>query len=126
MGERLTEVKFIVSCGSAGTAPNPEFDDLKSAIDRYYDEIAIPSYMGDGHKRRAQIIRREIIVEDVTPTERKRFEITYDDPETGDQKTVEGVYYGHPDWSAKQSAEDHAYSLSDKHMGSVTIRELPL
>lgn len=69
-----------------------------------------------------------------------RFQITYDDPETGERKVHEGIYYDTPGIvtrpdgttydvgpiSARQWAEDHAYALADKAMGTVKIKELPL
>jgi hypothetical protein len=62
----LTETKWIVNCGS-GIAPNPEFDTKREAIARYRIEIAIPSYVGPGHRRHASIIKRTVIVEEITP-----------------------------------------------------------
>ena len=53
-----------------------------------------------------------------------RFQIDYDDPETGERKTHIGDYKAWLDYTPRQEAEYHAYALSDKAMGSVTIREL--
>lgn len=66
----MIEVKWIVSCGSAGVAPNPTFDNEAEAITRYREEIAIPSYFGEGHKRQASVFKVTTVTEDVTPKER--------------------------------------------------------
>jgi len=58
---------WIVSCGSAGVAPSPVFDNEADAIARYEREISTPSYFGPDHRRRASVIKRTTIVEDVTP-----------------------------------------------------------
>jgi hypothetical protein len=68
-----------------------------------------------------------------------RFQIDYTDPETGEQETHIGDY---ADWTgrattaegveigpvltitAREWAEDHAYMLSDKAMGTVSIKEI--
>lgn len=68
-----------------------------------------------------------------------KFRITYADPETGEAKEHIGEYHDTPgnvtssDGStynvgpitAGEWAEDHAYALADKAMGTVTITELP-
>lgn len=58
------------------------------------------------------------------------FRITYIDPETGEPAEHEGVYHDSPESSdsvvkitAREWAEDHAYTLADK--GAYQIKEIP-
>lgn len=56
--------------------------------------------------------------------EKARFKIEYLDPETQEPAVHEGEYTAWMDCTPRQVAEDHAYSLADKAMGSVTITEV--
>lgn len=59
-----TKTEWIVCCGS-GLAPNPSFDNEAAAIARYREEVAIPSYIGPGHRRHASVIKRTTITQSV-------------------------------------------------------------
>lgn len=52
----------------------------------------------------------------------KRFLITYNDPETGERISVEKEFADSPNVTAKEWAEDYAYSVADK--GWNTVEEL--
>ena len=55
-----------------------------------------------------------------------RFRITYTDPETGEEKIEEGDFIASqsPPISAREWAEDYAYSLADK--GAYKVEEVEL
>ena len=42
------------------------------------------------------------------------FKITYDDPETGESKVIYDTFDDASEITAKECAEDYAYSLADK------------
>lgn len=56
--------------------------------------------------------------------ETTRFKIEYLDPETQEPAVHEGEYAAWLDYTPRQVAEDHAYTLADKAMGSVKITEV--
>jgi hypothetical protein len=64
------EIRYVVRCGT-GHAVDPAFDNEAEAVARYEEELAIPSYFGAGHRRRASVVKittvREIVHEGSSP-----------------------------------------------------------
>ena len=52
----------------------------------------------------------------------KTFEIQYEDPKTGEWKTVTKEFEHSPEFTGQMWAEDHAYMLADK--GRYKVREV--
>lgn len=60
-----SEVEWFVSCGSAAQFPNPKFLNEDEAISRYEKERTIDSYLQEGQKRKASVIKVTTIVEEI-------------------------------------------------------------
>lgn len=64
-----TKVEWLVSVGGGISGPRP-FDSEADALTYYEAEMAIPSYMGAGHKRQGSVTKVTTISEVIRPTPR--------------------------------------------------------